>query len=90
MIETSPEVQLEDLQPSHKCISPIAQEPPGRSGRIYAKLHPPAAPGPITRSMVKKGAIAGLSSFTYLEEKKSLNILDKIHVNFTNPLSLIM
>ena len=68
MIEVSPEVQLENLQPRCKCQGPIAQEPPRRSKRIYTKLHPPAPAGPITWSMAKKGAIAGISSFTYLEE----------------------
>ena len=68
MIEVSPEVQLENLQPSHKRQGPIAQEPPRRSKRIYAKLPPPAPAGPITLLMAKKGAIAGISSFAYLEE----------------------
>ena len=68
MIEVSPDVQLENLQPSRKCQGPIAQEPPRRSERIYAKLHPPAPAGPITWSMAKQGAITGISSFTYLEE----------------------
>ena len=68
MIEVSPDVQLKNLQPSHKCQGPIAQEPPRRNERIYAKLHPPAPAGPITRSMAKQGAITGISSFAYLEE----------------------
>ena len=68
MIESSPEVQLENLQPSCKHPGPIAQEPPRRNKRIYTKLHPPAPPGPITQSMAKKGAIAGVSSFAYFEE----------------------
>ena len=68
MIEVSPDVQLENLQPSCKCQGPIAQEPPRRSERIYAKLHLPAPAGPITWSMAKQGAITGISSFAYLEE----------------------
>ena len=68
MIEVSPDVQLENLQPSCKRQGPIAQEPPRRSERIYAKLHPPAPAGPITWSMAKQGAITGISSFTYLEK----------------------
>ena len=64
----TPDVQLENLQPSHKHQGPIAQEPPRRSERIYAKLHPPAPAGPITQSMAKQGAITRISSFTYLEE----------------------
>ena len=64
----SPDMQLENLQLSCKHQGPIAQEPPRRSERIYAKLHPPAPAGPITRSMAKQGAITGISSFTYLEE----------------------
>ena len=68
MIEVSPEVQLENLQPRCKCQGPIAQEPPRRSKRIYTKLHPPAPAGPITWSMAKQGAITGISSFAYLEE----------------------
>ena len=59
---------IRNLQPSRKCQGPIAQEPPRRSERIYAKLHPPAPAGPITWSMAKQGAIAGISSFAYLEE----------------------
>ena len=74
MIEVSPDMQLENLQPSHKCQGPIAQEPPRRSERIYAKLHPPAPAGPITQSMAKKGAIARISSFAYLEEDNNNEI----------------
>ena len=68
MIEVSPDVQLENLQPSRKRQGPIAQEPPRRSERIYAKLHPPAPAGPITWSMAKQGAITGISLFAYLEK----------------------
>ena len=68
MIEVSPDMQLENLQPSHKRQGPIAQEPPRRSKIIYAKLHPPAPAGPITWSMAKQGAITGISLFAYLEE----------------------
>ena len=46
MIEVSPDMQLENLQPSRKRQGPIAQEPPRRSERIYAKLHPPAPARP--------------------------------------------
>ena len=60
IIEISPDVQLKNLQPSRKCEGPIAQEPPRRSERIYAKLHPPAPAGPITQSMAKQGAITGI------------------------------
>ena len=68
MIEVSPDVQLENLQPSHKHQGSIAQEPPRRNKRIYAEFHPPAPAGHITRSMAKQGAITGISSFVYLEE----------------------
>ena len=74
MIEVSPDVQLENLQPSRKRQGPIAQEPPRRSERIYAKLHPPGPAGPTTWSMAKQGAITGISLFTYLEEDNNDDI----------------
>ena len=71
MIEIAPQRELEPLQISCKRIIPVETEPPRRSERMYAKTHPPSIPGPVTRSMAKKGIHEDVTSFVYLEKNNT-------------------
>ena len=78
MIEITLQRELEPLQTSCKRITPVETEPSRRSKQIYAKTHPPSIPGPVTRSMAKKGICEDVFSFVYPEENNTQDFLKKV------------